>query len=444
MRAKVRSARSGLLARCAFVALVGGLAAGCSSDFTRLAQAPVPSAGMSGGDHTGAISTGPMGGMNGPVQSAGMPPAQGQQTYSPPNDPAFVGGNNSTGWTTEGGSSVTLREGDTVDSLAARYGVPAAAIRSANQLSAPPRAGQTIVIPVYRYADGSSTSAAPQQSQPSQSAQAGQSTQPAGGAHEVTSGETLYSLARRYNVSVSQIAQANNMSTDQGLRIGQRVTIPGGAGTAMAQSQPQQEQQTAASQPQTPPAVDEDVPFQTADQANGAAENGQASAENGNGENGSQVQQAAYVPPASDPSRTERQSAPLPEPGQRAASNFRWPVRGRVIGTFGESTNGQRNDGINLSVPEGTPIKAAENGVVVYSGSELQGFGNLILVRHADDWVTAYAHNSELLVKRGDEVRRGQIISRAGRTGNVSSPQLHFEIRRGSTPVDPMKHLSDA
>jgi murein DD-endopeptidase MepM/ murein hydrolase activator NlpD len=92
-------------------------------------------------------------------------------------------------------------------------------------------------------------------------------------------------------------------------------------------------------------------------------------------------------------------------------------------------------------VPEGTVIKAAEGGVVAYAGNELKGFGNLVLIRHSGDWVTAYAHSSEILVKRGDVVRRGQPIAKAGRTGNVSAPQLHFEVRRGASPVDPMDHL---
>ncbi len=117
--------------------------------------------------------------------------------------------------------------------------------------------------------------------------------------------------------------------------------------------------------------------------------------------------------------------------------SFRWPVKGRVITGFGAKMNGAQNDGINLAVPEGTPIKAADDGVVAYAGNELKGYGNLVLVRHANGYVSAYANASELMVKRGDTVKRGQVIAHAGQTGNVSSPQLHFEIRKGSTPVDP-------
>jgi murein DD-endopeptidase MepM/ murein hydrolase activator NlpD len=113
-------------------------------------------------------------------------------------------------------------------------------------------------------------------------------------------------------------------------------------------------------------------------------------------------------------------------------------VRGRVVAAFRAGSN----DGIKVAVPEGTPVKAAEDGVVAYAGNELRGYGNLVLVRHANGFVTAYAHNSRVHVRRGDQVRRGQTIAQAGQTGNVSSPQVHFEIRRGATPVDPMTLLA--
>jgi murein DD-endopeptidase MepM/ murein hydrolase activator NlpD len=127
-----------------------------------------------------------------------------------------------------------------------------------------------------------------------------------------------------------------------------------------------------------------------------------------------------------------------------ALPTFRWPVRGKVITSYGAKTNGKSNDGINLAVPEGTPVKAAEDGVVAYSGNELKGYGNLVLVRHSNGYVTAYAHASELLVKRGETIKRGQIIAKSGQSGEVGSPQLHFEIRKGSSPVDPLQFLNGA
>jgi murein DD-endopeptidase MepM/ murein hydrolase activator NlpD len=170
------------------------------------------------------------------------------------------------------------------------------------------------------------------------------------------------------------------------------------------------------------------------------------------------VQSASLDPkpasPAAGPAQaTARVAAPTAESSIEAASgvtsseatgaapSFRWPVRGRVIQGFGPKGNGQQNDGINLAVPEGTSVKAAEDGVVAYAGNELKGYGNLVLVRHSNGFVTAYAHASEVAVKRGDPVKRGQIIAKAGQTGNVNSPQLHFEIRKGATPVDPSQYL---
>jgi murein DD-endopeptidase MepM/ murein hydrolase activator NlpD len=132
----------------------------------------------------------------------------------------------------------------------------------------------------------------------------------------------------------------------------------------------------------------------------------------------------------------------LPNPDPMTGNSFRWPVKGRVISGFGTKPDGGHNDGINISVPQGTAVKAAENGVVAYAGNELKGYGNLVLIRHANNWVSAYANNEELLVKRGDKVRRGEIIAKAGTTGSVSQPQVHFELRKGSRPVDPTKYMS--
>jgi murein DD-endopeptidase MepM/ murein hydrolase activator NlpD len=120
---------------------------------------------------------------------------------------------------------------------------------------------------------------------------------------------------------------------------------------------------------------------------------------------------------------------------------FVWPVQGKVIGAFGSSTEGMKNDGINIAAPTGAPVVAAADGTIAYAGNELRGFGNMILIRHDGGYVTAYAHNASLLVKKGDKVKRGQTIARVGQTGAVFGPQLHFEIRKGTQPVDPMSFL---
>nr|WP_246776587.1 M23 family metallopeptidase [Microvirga sp. VF16] len=151
------------------------------------------------------------------------------------------------------------------------------------------------------------------------------------------------------------------------------------------------------------------------------------------------VKPAAAVQPVA-PVPQEAAKAPVQEPEQTASvtGDFRWPARGRVIAGFG--ANGG-NEGINIAVPEGTPVKAAEAGTVTYAGSEVKGYGNLVLIKHENGFVSAYAHNGSLSVKRGEQVKRGQVIATSGQTGNVTSPQLHFEIRKGAQPVDPLKHL---
>lgn len=119
------------------------------------------------------------------------------------------------------------------------------------------------------------------------------------------------------------------------------------------------------------------------------------------------------------------------------APSFAWPVQGPVISDFGAANNGQRNDGINISTPMDTPIHAAAGGTVTYSGNELKAYGNLILIRHQDGYVTAYAHADKILVAKGQSVTRGQVIAYSGSSGDVTAPQLHFEIRHDTHPVDP-------
>jgi murein DD-endopeptidase MepM/ murein hydrolase activator NlpD len=139
--------------------------------------------------------------------------------------------------------------------------------------------------------------------------------------------------------------------------------------------------------------------------------------------------------------QTASAQAGTTQPAVHGTGKFLWPVNGKIVSPFGPKDGGLHNDGINIAAPLGTPIHAADNGVVVYAGNELRGFGNLLLVRHADGWVSAYAHCDALLVKRGDNVKRGQVIARVGQSGNVTAPQLHFELRKGAEAVDPLAQL---
>lgn len=266
----------------------------------------------------------------------------------------------------------------------------------------------------------------------------------------VESGDTLYAIARRNNVPVGKLMAANNISDANAVRAGQRLVLPGSHSVVSA-SRVEAAKPFAASAPRREP---ETVVARAETQAVDPVESPSKEKPVRVIPMTKPVEQSAEAPKAeeapaqvakieeSDVKEKAEVTASLPNPGPMNSTEFRWPVRGRVVENYGPLQGGGRNDGINIAVPTGTDIKAAENGVVAYAGSELKGYGKLILIRHDNDYVTAYAHNSDISVKRGDKVTRGQVIGKVGQTGNVAQPQLHFEIRKGSSPVDPMDHLS--
>ena len=350
-------------------------------------------------------------------------------------------------WSWDGGTAVVVAQGETIEAISRRHGVPAAAILQANNMSVARQIqpGQRLVIPRVQ----SNMAAAPQTSAPQVSAPqvsapqtrvAGSYTPapapalgaPQAGTHVIAPGETIYSLARHYKLTPMAIAKANNVGLDHHVKIGDRIVIPGGKGiAAIAPAAPRPAQQQAVQPPAQPGqraaapkpenvAAAKPLPAPPGPQRVAQAES---------------VATANIATPAADPVAEEKPT------GTANSTSFRWPVRGRIIQGFGPKASGGQNDGINVSVPEGTPIKAAEDGVVAYAGSELKGYGNLVLVRHSNGFVTAYAHASELNVKKGETVKRGQVIGKAGSTGNVTGPQLHFEVRKGATPVDPAQYL---
>jgi murein DD-endopeptidase MepM/ murein hydrolase activator NlpD len=356
-----------------------------------------------------------------PAQSAGVSGGgRGLSSYTPPPRPKLdVTGTvppRSIAATPhpQGGTTIIVGTSDTLDILAQRYHVTPAAILAANGYKGPRTLspGQSLVIPRATVATSAPVPAAPA-SKPVASAT------PAS-VHVVNPGDTLAGIARRHHVSVAELARANNLDPSTKLKLGTRLSVPGARSAEAAPAVPQA------------PAVQ---PIATAPVA---APNKLALAGTPQ-----QSVRLAQANPAPDPADA---APPAVKPGEAtgALPTFRWPVRGKVITGYGAKTNGKSNDGINLAVPEGTPVKAAEDGVVAYSGNELKGYGNLVLVRHSNGYVTAYAHASELLVKRGDTIKRGQVIAKSGQSGEVTSPQLHFEIRKGSQPVDPLQFLNGA
>ncbi len=349
-----------------------------------------------------------------PQQSGVSGGGRGMSSYTPPAAPIASTGSvaprsvAAVKPSPASGTTIIVGTSDTLDGLSKRYNVSSAAILQANGYRGPRalQPGQQLIIP---RATAQAVPAAPALAAPAIAAAPSAS---ASSTHVVNRGETLMSLSRRYNVPLSHLVKANNLTPTSQLAIGSKVVIPGAkSAPATAAVQPAAEQKpvVVAQAPQTKPATPE--PQQKARLASATPEI-----------------------PESAPAKAAETTSALPA--------FRWPARGRVIAGYGAKTNGKQNDGINVAVPEGTPVKAAEDGVVAYSGNELKDYGNLVLVRHSNGYVTAYAHASELMVKRGDTIKRGQTIAKSGQTGGVSSPQLHFEIRKGSSPVDPMQFLN--
>ncbi len=404
--------------RLALLASISVGAASCSGDTQRFGDAPH----QAKSEVTGSVPQQ----RHSSVQSAPLPPPSTAQMQAPATRPAVTGTSagaspqmtasaghtGRSGWNWQGGTPIVVKPGDTIDGLVARYGVPASAIAEANNLpnGSTLRPGQHLVIPKYE-ATGSTSAPrvaanAPGRPAPALSAPA---TTAADHVHVIAPGETLMKLSRQYHKPLAEIARANHIAPYTMVKVGDRILIPGVRASRAAVAKPQ----TVAEAPKT-------------------AE--------------PRVQKVAAVPPPTTANVvTPVAHDPVPDKAKpevtSAMPSFRWPVRGRVITAFGPKPSGAQNDGINVAVPEGTPVKAAEDGVVAYAGSELKSYGNLVLVRHSNGYVTAYAHASEILVKRDDHVKRGQIIAKAGQTGQVAAPQLHFEIRKGSSPVDPMPFL---
>ncbi len=269
--------------------------------------------------------------------------------------------------------------GDTLYSISSAYRLPMRDIALLNRMNAPfkLREGQRLRLPPPRE-------------------------------YKVQSGDTLYRVSRMFSVNSSEIVRLNGLNSPYILRLGQVLRLP---------------------------SVVRDVTRRVAkaDKANNVA----------------LAKDGVPLPQSKPPKYEEQYKKPKilhvskvnRRAPKRASSKFLRPVRGKILSNYGAKKSGLHNDGINIAAPRGTPVKVAENGVVVYAGNALKGSGNLILVRHDKQWMTAYAHLDKISVKKGQVVKRGVAIGKVGSTGSVSIPQLHFEVRRGTSAMNPIKYM---
>lgn len=370
----------------------------------------------------------------------------------PEAEPLTTGSNpqgaKSSGWSTANAPRVTLRPGETVATLSKRYGVPEKEILKANGLTnaSDAAAGQAIIIPTYgaratpvrASADGALLpqgqapvpNRAPEQkvavlpaagtlrdkSQSGDNASGnkvvsgdGKAPAPTGGSYVVKPGDSLTKIAKATGTPIDALKAANGLK-DANIRVGQSLKLPGaGAATVDPDAVKTASVPTKKVEPSSP------APFASPAPAK------------------AQTQTVNEVTASADPKDVA--------PEATGISKYRWPVTGAVVAGFGANVDGKRNDGIDISVPTGTPVKAAENGVVIYAGNGLKELGNTVLVRHDDGTVTVYGHAEAVGVTRGQKVQRGQQLATSGMSGNVKRPLLHFEVRKDATPVNPMTFL---
>lgn len=290
--------------------------------------------------------------------------------------------------------SISVQSGDSLYRIGRRHGVRLRAIIDANNLKPPYTIypGQKLKLPVT-------------------------------GIHVVTRGETVYQIAQRYGVEPGALVRVNRIAPPYRLSPGQKIALPGKT-TRIVSVTPSVARTPAGNSTGAPPSDARQVKSRPPSTASSAKTLPRAvlPAERPVARRGPATSRAVQSPPASQ-------------------GGFIWPVSGRLLSRFGTLGKGLQNDGINILARKGTPVRAIQNGVVAYAGNELRGFGNLLLVKHSGGWISAYAHNERLLVRTGQTVRRGQVISHVGSTGSVEKPQLHFELRRQNRAVDPERYL---
>ncbi len=369
--------------------------------------------------------------------------------------------------TTEKGDAVNVKPGDTLTAIARQHNVLVSELMRVNNLnSSALKPGQTLYLPktvrkpILRPDAVAASAPAIGSARVRQAPLAAEVAANYTNNHTVQKGDSLYALAIKMKVPMAELQQVNGITDVRKVKPGTVLKVPGAAVAAapsgMASAPVVAGSGTSTSVPsESGAAVVAKVPAAVV-QADAATVNGGVNVGAGpmvaparptliNGEK----QIAALDPkPGTMPTPivsggvNANDASPTASPASLAGdTRLRWPVRGRIVAGFGARPDGTHNDGLNLQVPHGTEVHAAEAGAVAYAGSELKGYGNLVLIRHDNGWITAYAHNSEILVKRGDRVKRGQVVAKSGKTGSVDQPQVHFELRQGSKPVDPTPHM---
>lgn len=352
-------------------------------------------------------------------------------------------------WSVSNGTMVTAGPADTVKSMSYRYGIPENAIRQANGLAAGSefQAGQKVIIPTYNYG-GQKTASVPSSEpvnppvalRPEKEQSA--SSAPAKTATKITKPQSVdLEKARTERLAAekaeNEAKKATTSTSQKSLEKTAKKDEPKTKQVAAQTNLNNAQKTTEKPSEKTQKSNKTEAASTTKQDKNDLTEKKLAKKPEDKAS-----ETTATTAPVKETKPVRVASLPQANDASPSAdAEFRWPVKGRVISQFGSKAGGGANDGINIAVPEGTPVKAAEGGQVIYAGNELKGYGNLVLVRHDNGWVSAYGHNSEVMVRKGDRVVRGQNIARAGQTGDVASPQLHFELRKGSKPVNPLEHL---
>lgn len=433
------------LVRSAGLIALAALAAGCSADATRLQDS----------FYTGAIPPAP-------VRSQQV--ASAAPTYGADQPNASYGAGTT-------GASRTYAAATPPVSRSTLPPPPAASYSGGNDTYAPVQqqpVAQASASPVNR-AEVARTEASRNMA-PASTGSAG--------SYVVTSGDSVLGIARRHNVRAADLRRVNNL-TDDNVKIGQKLVIPaGGTATASAPTSGNQRyaelgapptslqaQAAAIAVPRSAPAgarpaasqATRELPPVKAAPAVAAQEPAKPAAQETPAVAAAPAAPAAHTPSAPSaantavaaaapshsaaPAQVEEEEQAAIAPNSSGITQMRWPVQGRVIKNFGDKVGSRRNDGLNISVPRGTPVKAAENGVVIYAGEGLKEFGKTVLVKHDNGLVTVYGYADDIKVQRGATVKRGQEIATAGMTGEADAPMLHFEVRKDSSPVNPMTYL---